>query len=396
MFLDDRQRLREPFERRLSRRLVEEGQVDEAGLRKALDRQLVHGGHLATALWELGLVGFRPLMELSAELLGMPAVDPRAVERVPPRLLRIFPPEFAASRRILPLAVEGKTLAVATSEPWDLPALEEALRKTGLRLKPHFLPEVALVRLLDRLYGIPASPRFRVGAAAKRGRTEPSATTGPELMSEEAFASLYQRAEEPSVGPRVEASAASEGEAAAPGEENLPLIEVEAPQHRELEAIGTLEEAEAALDRALSRDEIGRAMARFALAGARRVVLLAYEAGVWTGWTGAGLDVDPVAVRRLMVPSAEGTVFGIVGSTGAHYLGPLAEHPIHRRFLEALGTGRPEIVGLLPVHYKGRLVYGVYIDTEVNPGHLGALLLLAQKVPRALERLVERRLRRGE
>ena len=389
MFLEDRQRLREPFERRLARRLLEAGLVTEAALREALDRQLVHGGHLATALWELGHVGFKRLMDESAQLLGMPALDPRRAQEIPSRVLGAFPAEFAGSRRILPLGVEGRTLHVATCEPWDLPALEEALRASRFRIQAHFLPEVALLRLLEKHYGIPAGPRFRV-----RKRSPESGATqapGPELMSEEEFASLYARSAKSAAQSLPGAEAITEPDAL-----EAISIEVQPVEHRALEAIEALDEAQAALDRADSREAVARVMARFALAGAGRVVLLTYEAGAWTGWTGAGKDVDVAAVGRLMVPATEGTIFGIVGQTGAHYLGPLAEHPIHRRFLETLGGTRPPTAGLLPVHYRGRLVYGIYIDTDVDPAHIGSLLVLAQRVPRALERLVQARLAPGQ
>lgn len=63
--------------------------------------------------------------------------------------------------------------------------------------------------------------------------------------------------------------------------------------------------------------------------------------------------------------------------------------------LQALGgKSRPKSVGLFPVHFGGKLVLGIYLDG--GPGKyvstdVADILVLAQQVPTALERLVQRR-----
>lgn len=62
-----------------------------------------------------------------------------------------------------------------------------------------------------------------------------------------------------------------------------------------------------------------------------------------------------------------------------------------------LGEGEPQTVGFFPVHYRGRVVFGVYLDGgggRTVSVDIAEILLLAQRVPGALEQLVKRRLAR--
>ena len=80
--------------------------------------------------------------------------------------------------------------------------------------------------------------------------------------------------------------------------------------------------------------------------------------------------------------------------TKAHFLGPLASHPVHERFLELLGGHKPQSAGLFPVHFHGRVVFGVYMDGGdggyISPD-IADILIFAQRVPMAIERLVKQK-----
>ncbi|MFW5879120.1 MAG: hypothetical protein ACOCVR_04795, partial [Myxococcota bacterium] len=155
--------------------------------------------------------------------------------------------------------------------------------------------------------------------------------------------------------------------------------------------IATLEEAVALMEKATGRDELGSVLLRFAMARGSRALLLTRRGRVWFGWLGAGQGVDPGSIPGLMLPSEPGTAFGLVGETGAPFLGPLAKNPVHDAFLARLGGARPGSVGLFPVHHRGKLVFGIYLDggdgRNLSPD-VGELLLLAQKAAMALQRLV--------
>jgi hypothetical protein len=169
-----------------------------------------------------------------------------------------------------------------------------------------------------------------------------------------------------------------------PTEENLPPAPIL--------PIADLQEVLSLIDRAEDRETLGGIVMRFALSKGNRMMLFTYHNSLWMGWTGGGEGVDRLRVGSLMVPSEPGTIFGLVGSTGAHYLGPVAPHPIHKKVFSVLGDPAPQTVGFFPVHYKGKMAFGIYLDggNDLSQG-VGEILVMAQRVPQALERLVQKR-----
>lgn len=398
MSLAGLRKLRYEFEKRLGRALVERGVISRQQLEEAFSLQVVTGGHLTTNLWDLGMAGSAAVAPICAQIANVPAAPAADMETVPSAALRLVAPALAGKARVIPYNVEGNVLHVATCEPWNVEALEAISRTSSHRLACTYITEVDLVRLLHRHYGLPLSARVRLGpqAAARPGIDAPAAPhlLDADLMSEEAFEAMYsQRIGGLSSGeetPAVEAVRAS-------GEEELPEIELlpEDEVAESIEPIDDLQEAIRLLDAAHTRRGVGNVMTRLSLSKGRRVVLLVRRATFWTGWTGAGEGVDPAATRDLLLSSERGTMFGLVGQTGAHYLGPIADHKVHSFFLRALGGAKPRSAGLFPVHYRGRIVFGIYLDG--GPGELASpdiadILLLAQRVPVALERIVQERL----
>ncbi len=175
-----------------------------------------------------------------------------------------------------------------------------------------------------------------------------------------------------------------------------PEQAAEPPSSEVPRPIASLDEAVAALEQASDRDSLGQVLLRFALGRGRRVALLVRRGGVWFGWLGAGPGLDPETIPGLMLPAEPRTAFGLVSETGAPFMGPLASHPVHEAFLARLGGHRPRSAGLFPIHHRGRLVFGIYLDG----GHdqdvaldVGELLILAQRAASTMDRLLATRLR---
>ncbi|MEE8407982.1 MAG: hypothetical protein V3T05_00115 [Myxococcota bacterium] len=376
---------REHFEARLACVLVERGLVDKLDLEEAFQQQITMGGHLSTNLWELGFVGGAQLTRVSAEILGLPVVNPRAFGNPPQSVLERLPIDFIERKRILPLEVAGRTLRVVTSEPWDHLALGEAARHYGFLVEPFFLPEVPLFRLLSRFYGLPLGARFRL-RHPRKAASPPEAVDVPwddlrELPAD--IATIIKPSQKPDASRLVQPGATP----AAAVEEKKPL----APLVDFNAAVKTLEEAD-------GRDAVGLALARFALSRGKRAALFIHRSGQWSGWLGAGEGVDNAALGRFMVQAEKGTIFGLVSETGAHFLGVMPKHDVHTEFLNVMGVARPGAVALFPVHFRGKLIMGLYMDAGHGadvPTDVADILLLAQKVPTVLERLVASRLGGG-
>lgn len=380
------------FEDSLARYLRGKNMLSEAELQEALTQQLIMGGQLGTALWELGLVPGKSLQAITAGLLKMPAVDPATIQSVPPGILAKLDRGFVERARILPFSVAGKVMRVATCEPWNIKALDEAAFLSGLRLEIYVLAEVPLVRLLEKNYGIKAGPRFRLQPQPRIRQTPTAAPadTGPievgDLMGEDTFAEMYAGHEDGRPTTR-------DVPTAAPVEEDVvEILEVieDAVDHGPLDR----KEAVELLQQAHDRDGIATVLARVALKVGKRVVLFSRQGDLWMGWTGVGQGITPAAVQALMIPSAKGTAFGLVHQTESHFLGPLAPNPVHDQFLRALGGAKPVTCGIFPVWFKGRIVFGIYIDNgdgQAIVPDIGDLLIVAQQVAAALERLIKAR-----
>lgn len=373
---------REHFEAHLARQLIERGVVDKLDLEEAIQQQIIMGGHLSTNLWELGFAGGAELTRLSAEILGLPVVNPRAFGDPPRRVLESLPFDFIERKRVLPLEIAGRTLRLVTCEPWDHLALGEAARYCGFPVEPFFLPEVPLARLLCRFYNMPLGARFRL-RHPRKATAPPEAVDVPwddlqELPAD--IATVVTLGTKPDASRLVQPGAAP---ATAPEKKKplAPLVDF---------SVAAVE-----LEGATDRDAVGLTLARFALSRGKRVALLIHRSGQWSGWLGAGDGVDNAALGRFIVQAEKGTIFGLVSDTGAHFLGALPKHAVHAEFLNALGVARPGAVALFPVHFRGKLIMGLYMDAGHGadvPTDVADILLLAQRVPTVLERLMAARL----
>ena len=398
----------EALDRALGQRLVDRGRLRAAEYNEVLTEQMVAGGTLALNLWELGLGDPEELSRWGAELLRLPALSQAQGQRAEPAALEAVERDFATRARLLPFAIEGRRLCVASSQPWQLDLLDEAAARTGMGIDPYFMCDVVLYRLLHRHYGVLAPPRYRAQPiprtrAATRTEKDEDGSEAPleELTSEEEFLRLYAGDWAGMSGSTALDRGAAQAGGEALDEEELLLSDpadepvVLSPVSR-LSPIASASDAILELERARDRAELGRVLVRFGLSFAPRVALFTCRRGAWLGWTGAGEGLDPERVAGLMVPVVDGTAFGLVHHGGAPLLGPLAPHPVHRAFCAALGTREGSSVGLFPVHHRGRVLFVLYLDAGSSPSlQVAEILILAQRVPATLERMVARRRERA-
>ncbi len=117
--------------------LLEEGLVDEVGLRHARRQARKNGVSLARAVVESGLSD-EALAEAVARRLRLARID-LSHEPVDDDALREVPFDLADSRRLLPLSIDRaekrRTIRVAMADPLDLDAVEEIEMSTGCQLE---------------------------------------------------------------------------------------------------------------------------------------------------------------------------------------------------------------------------------------------------------------------
>jgi hypothetical protein len=388
------------FELRLAQELVDRELLTPEKLEEVLRQQVILGGHLATNIWELRLIDGRRLTEISAEILGVEVADAKLVSEASPQVRRLFAKEFVEQSRVLPFRLTGSVVQVATAEPWDHLTLGRAASHGGYPVEPFFLPEVPMSALLEKLYDIPTSARFWVGVHANegRGRRDPGSDQ-PVLVLEQGDKPQSHLMSFVSAEVQKLRSHRRRGREALAQRARIivqPLAEddLAAGEEAPFEPLVDLKSASIALDTAMNRDGVGMALLRFALSKGKRAVLFMRRDATWVGWLGEGIDVDKSKVHALSIPDLPDTFFGLVAQTGSHYLGPMAPHMAYAPLLLAIGGGKPRSVVFMPVRLRGRLVFGLYLDGGADAfvsADIGDILVLAQRAPVALERLLTAR-----
>ena len=115
----------------LIRRLVAEGVVSKVAL-KAAERDLGHsGGSIVAWLAERKGTDLAGLAGAVAGEFGLPLLDLDRLAEMPPVSVGLDP-EFFASRRLLPLAADGRRLVLGLADPAQITILDEARQRTGL------------------------------------------------------------------------------------------------------------------------------------------------------------------------------------------------------------------------------------------------------------------------
>jgi hypothetical protein len=159
----------------------------------------------------------------------------------------------------------------------------------------------------------------------------------------------------------------------------------------------SFKDAVAAIGKVDGRDAVARAVLRYARSKAARAILLQVQGDVALGWDALGEDLSPEVARAIAFPLTAPGAFNLVRQTRSHYIGPLGKESGNVRFLKLAGKKWPASAVLLPVLFRGKPVYILYVDNghkqQVDPD-VGELLILSQNITRSMEQLVASRQRR--
>ena len=136
-------------ERLVARRLLSSEELD-----RVLKLQAEQPSPLTRLVVELGMLSEEDLLPVLREHFDLPVMSLRDL---PPVLLPIELPagigDFFKLARMVPVAVEGPELIVATADPLDVSRLHALELATGLRVKPVLAREKEIVSRIEALYG---------------------------------------------------------------------------------------------------------------------------------------------------------------------------------------------------------------------------------------------------
>jgi len=135
--------------------LVQAGYIDSLQVQAGMAHQRRWGGRLGEALVHLGFVTEEVVLAHVARQHGVPyvcigsrSVDASVVGLVPEKLIR--------ARKVFPIACAPKParglLVVATSDPWDLPILDEVAFVTGKMVKAALASDRDIEQAIERYF----------------------------------------------------------------------------------------------------------------------------------------------------------------------------------------------------------------------------------------------------
>src|SRR5262245_9051859 len=134
--------------------LVRKGLVTESQLAEARRNPAVGQGRaLHLVLTEMGLVDENTALEALAEALGMMFVDLSNIE-VDPALLHAVPVKVIYKQGVFPISRANGSIQVATSDPFDVYALDELQALTGLHVEPVLASSREIDRLVKQFFGV--------------------------------------------------------------------------------------------------------------------------------------------------------------------------------------------------------------------------------------------------
>ena len=77
------------------------------------------------------------------------------------RVRALLPPEMAAQRAVVPLALEGERLVLAVAEPMPGELEEQLAFALGMAIEQRAAPAVRVKQAIARIYGVPLERRCR-------------------------------------------------------------------------------------------------------------------------------------------------------------------------------------------------------------------------------------------
>ena len=151
----------QPSDSRLGQVLLAEGLIDEQQLARALDAQRATPAQLGAVLVNQGAIQEDRLTDALSLHLDVPIADLKK-GLVDSDLVRLVPADFARRNHVLPIRRDNGHLAVAMSDPGNLPLLNDLRLITGLAIAPFIAGRSDILANLTRIHNM--TPRLTEAA----------------------------------------------------------------------------------------------------------------------------------------------------------------------------------------------------------------------------------------
>jgi general secretion pathway protein E/type IV pilus assembly protein PilB len=133
--------------------LLEKGLIDPDKLREAIALQKSDGLRLDRAIIQLGYLTERQMLEVMAEQFHLPLISLSELT-IDPQVMRALPAKVVYRKRVIPIARHNGTLNVATSDAFDLYAIDDIRLMTGLNIQPMLATREDIEKIIKTHYGL--------------------------------------------------------------------------------------------------------------------------------------------------------------------------------------------------------------------------------------------------
>jgi len=144
---------------KLGEMLVEEGYITEKLLQELLTRQVHYSGRLGRTLVETGFLEEYELLSMLSRQFGVSAVDLDGLN-ISQRTIESVRREVAAKLFFMPFhrtEAPGVVLSIAVPNPTNQELMDKIRYATKCDVRPYVATETAILRALERYYGIKES-----------------------------------------------------------------------------------------------------------------------------------------------------------------------------------------------------------------------------------------------
>jgi len=326
--------------------LVKAGVLTESQLERALQSQLIFGGHLGTSLIETGLVDEDTLGEVLASSAGVPYAPRHLLTNIAKAAIKAVPKKIAEEYRAVPIKLEGTSIHLAFVNPRDLRALDAMKFATGRNVVAWIAPEVRVYQALEKYYGVPRRARYinldyRLDEPRQASPVGDQATPIPSTDETSSFASSEPDAAFGYGRPWQEVA--------------TELFGLDSAEPEPRASSMSLPELTERYCRAESRDDLARAVLDFAASRAHRMLLMVVRANRASVWEEHGFGLSGGVRRDAAFEITSEPVFRLLLGND-HYYGELPKDEEIVSFYARLGMDTPAELLLIPIHVNDQLV----------------------------------------
>ncbi|MBA7507168.1 Type II secretion system protein E [subsurface metagenome] len=145
------------IKKKLGDLLVEVGIITAEQLQEALEEGKIRGGRLGETLMGLGYITEDVLLAFLGKQCGVSYVSLSEYGEIDDEVIKSVPESIARHQTLIPIALEGKTLIIAMSDPLNVFAIDDLRLMTGREISVVIASETEIKSAIEKYYGAKSS-----------------------------------------------------------------------------------------------------------------------------------------------------------------------------------------------------------------------------------------------